>query len=195
MLSLWREAGRKPQSQIVQSEAKRTCRAKPYSPTHTPTCLPKIPQTAQPWGGVASLEAERRGPASFLLSEVTSDIPRVCQSTGTEPACPSDFRLLKDQPPWCRNPVPSSPLSLFWATIHRKPGQLGNGPIPKPEAFCTRPKPPGAQRLWDVNKAPPATSGFLERRPNSRSPVQSSSNLFWYLCPPAWHDSSSCFLG
>lgn len=71
-----------------------------------------------------------------------------------------------------------------------KPGQLGNGPILKPERLCTRPKPLEAQRLWDANKAPPAAPGFLGKHPNSGSPVQSPSNLSWCLHPPAWRDSS-----
>lgn len=127
------ERGKKEATQpSVQSEARRAYMAKPHPPP--PTCLPKISQAAQSFGEAASLQ-----PASFLLPAVTSEVPRMCQTAGAEPTCPSDFRFLRDQPPTqCQSPVPSSPLSLFWATIHEKPVQLGNGPT-LPEPLFTSP--------------------------------------------------------
>lgn len=110
------------------------------TPTYL-TYLPKISRAAQALGRAASFQL-----APFLLPAVTSEVPRVCQLAGAGPARPSDFRFLRAQPPsQCQSPVPSSPLSLFWATIHGKPIQLGSGPIPRPEPLFTRPKTPEAQ--------------------------------------------------
>lgn len=75
------ERGRNESTQSSdQSEARRTCRAKPHPP---PPFLPPRNYLRQPspLRGAGSLQ-----PASFLLPAVTSEVPRVCQQQVQKPS-------------------------------------------------------------------------------------------------------------